>query len=206
MEPSFKALPAAKRRRILDAALQEFAAHDYKSANTDTIAARAGISKGALFYYFKNKQSLYLTLIRYLSTKVEREMHIEPPAPGADLFELMNELSAKKLPLFKSVPGLMEFSVRVFYHGGGELGALLDRYMTRMTEELFDKYFGQVDTAPFRPGCTPRQAVDLLMYLTDGYLHMEMMSGRPLSMDELFARYDQWQEMVRRFVYKEDCL
>ena len=55
----FKDLPKARRQKIMDAAMEEFAAHDYRGANTETIAARGGISKGLLFYYFKNKKSLY---------------------------------------------------------------------------------------------------------------------------------------------------
>ena len=65
MEPEFAKLPAEKRRRILQSAMEEFARSDYKSANTEIIAARAQISKGALFYYFKNKKSLYMALIRH---------------------------------------------------------------------------------------------------------------------------------------------
>lgn len=42
-------LTEEKRRRILNAALEEFAKHDYKGASTDDIAAKAGISKGLLF-------------------------------------------------------------------------------------------------------------------------------------------------------------
>ena len=52
----FKDLPKARRQKIMDAAMEEFAAHDYRGANTETIAARGGISKGLLFYYFKNKK------------------------------------------------------------------------------------------------------------------------------------------------------
>lgn len=32
---TFRTLPAAGRRAVLEAALREFAAHNYKSANTD---------------------------------------------------------------------------------------------------------------------------------------------------------------------------
>ena len=41
MAEPYRQLPAEKRRRILDAALEEFAKKDYKSASTDDIAARS---------------------------------------------------------------------------------------------------------------------------------------------------------------------
>lgn len=203
---AFLALPAARRQAVLEAALREFAAHDYKDANTEAIALRAGVSKGTLFNWFRNKQALYLSTLRYVAGRVERAMQVEPPPPGADLFDLLEEYAAKKLPVCKAMPGAVAFSVRIYYNAGGEVGRATQRFLARLTAQLYQKYFSQVDTSRFRPGFGPRQAVDLLFYLADGYLHTQLAAGRSLDMDELFAQYAQWQEMVRRFVYREDAL
>ena len=56
MAQLFSSLPDEKQQQILDAAAEVFSREDYKRASTDDIAARAGISKGLLFYYFKNKE------------------------------------------------------------------------------------------------------------------------------------------------------
>ncbi|HEV2708673.1 MAG TPA: TetR/AcrR family transcriptional regulator [Edaphobacter sp.] len=47
------------RERILRAALQEFSAHGLAGARTDAIAEAATVNKALLYYYFKNKESLY---------------------------------------------------------------------------------------------------------------------------------------------------
>ena len=47
------------RERILRAALQEFSAHGLAGARTDAIAESANVNKALLYYYFKNKESLY---------------------------------------------------------------------------------------------------------------------------------------------------
>ena len=70
MNEAFFALPEEKRQRILNAALEAFAKHEYKKASTDDIAAKAGISKGLLFYYFHNKKELYLYLLEYANEAV----------------------------------------------------------------------------------------------------------------------------------------
>ena len=77
MEDAFGRLPKEKRRRILNAALEVFAHSDYKRASAEAIAMKAGISKGLLFYYFKNKQALYeacyaLSLIHICMQRLER--------------------------------------------------------------------------------------------------------------------------------------
>ena len=41
------------------AAIEVFARHEYRHASTDDIAAKAGVSKGILFYWFRNKQEMY---------------------------------------------------------------------------------------------------------------------------------------------------
>jgi TetR/AcrR family transcriptional regulator len=51
-------------KRILDAAQEVFATYGYQGATIDEIAARAGISKPNLHYYFKRKRDLYLAVLR----------------------------------------------------------------------------------------------------------------------------------------------
>ena len=59
MNEKFLELTEEKQMRIIDAAMEVFGTNEYKHAVTDEIARKAGISKGLLFYYFKNKKSLY---------------------------------------------------------------------------------------------------------------------------------------------------
>jgi len=53
----------ATRRRILDAALAEFAAHGLAGARVDEIAARAGANKRMLYAYFGNKEDLWVAVL-----------------------------------------------------------------------------------------------------------------------------------------------
>lgn len=200
----FKDIPREKRHRILNAAMEEFAAHDYRSANTETIATRGGISKGLLFYYFKDKKSLYMTLVRHAGAMVERAMQMEPAPEGTDLFEYLDGLAGKKIAVLERMPALVQFSVRVFYDGGTQVSPAINRFLLRHTDELMEKYLSRVDTSRFRPGYTPRKAIDLLMYLMDGWMHSRMMEGRPLDVQEMFREYRGWQDMVRRYVYQEE--
>lgn len=62
--PRFYPLPAPQRAAILEAALSEFAAFGYVGASLNRIIAEAGMSKGAMYYYFDGKQDLYAQVIR----------------------------------------------------------------------------------------------------------------------------------------------
>lgn len=51
--------PEESRAAILQAAAYEFAEHGIAGARTDTIAREARVNKALLYYYFKDKETLY---------------------------------------------------------------------------------------------------------------------------------------------------
>jgi len=68
--PRFNKLPAKKRERILEAAAKEFAANGYDGASLNRILEKAGISKGAAYYYFDDKADLYATTVLHYSQEL----------------------------------------------------------------------------------------------------------------------------------------
>jgi TetR/AcrR family transcriptional regulator len=61
--PLFERLSEDKRRLILDSAAAEFARAGFAAAKVDQIAERAGISVGALYKYFGNKENCFLGVL-----------------------------------------------------------------------------------------------------------------------------------------------
>jgi TetR/AcrR family transcriptional regulator len=51
--------PEKSRAAILEAAVREFSREGIAGARTDAIADRAGVNKALLYYYFKDKETLY---------------------------------------------------------------------------------------------------------------------------------------------------
>jgi AcrR family transcriptional regulator len=80
--PSKRTLRAAERRQaIVDAALVEFSAKGFAAARLDDIAAGAGVGKGTIYLYFKDKEALFQELIR--TSIVPLVGRLGPP-PSAD--------------------------------------------------------------------------------------------------------------------------
>ena len=50
---------SAKRRQIIEGARTVFLAHGFDAASMGEIARKAGVSKGTLYVYFKNKEELF---------------------------------------------------------------------------------------------------------------------------------------------------
>jgi AcrR family transcriptional regulator len=69
------------RGEILDAALACFAARGYHETSVDDIAARAGLSKGAIYWHFAGKRELFLALVDRFSERALRELEAVADAP-----------------------------------------------------------------------------------------------------------------------------
>jgi AcrR family transcriptional regulator len=61
-----RAAKAAERRNaILKAALDEFSERGFAAARLDDVARRAGVAKGTIYLYFKDKEALFQELVRF---------------------------------------------------------------------------------------------------------------------------------------------
>jgi AcrR family transcriptional regulator len=61
--PRFAKLPLAQQARLLDAATAEFADRGYEGASLNRVLDAAGVSKGALYYYFEDRDDLYAAVV-----------------------------------------------------------------------------------------------------------------------------------------------
>ncbi|MGE5165578.1 MAG: TetR/AcrR family transcriptional regulator [Sphingobacteriales bacterium] len=59
---------AERRDSILAAALDEFSSRGFEAARLDDVARRAGVAKGTIYLYFRDKESLFQELIRAMLT------------------------------------------------------------------------------------------------------------------------------------------
>src|SRR6516164_895653 len=80
----------ARPLEILDAALAAFAERGFAATRLDDVAARAGITKGTLYLYFRNKEDLFKAVVRQeLVPNIERAelMVATAAAPAPVLLE-----------------------------------------------------------------------------------------------------------------------
>jgi AcrR family transcriptional regulator len=98
--------PEVSRGEILDAALAGFAARGYHETSVDDIAARAGLSKGAIYWHFAGKRELFLALIDRFSERALLELDAVANAPDwrsalHEVFVRVRQQFEAGLPFFK---------------------------------------------------------------------------------------------------------
>jgi TetR/AcrR family transcriptional regulator len=98
MLATFKKLPRKKQVAILDAAANVFASKGYYQANVETICRKAGISNGALYKYFKNKEDLFVSVF----DRIVRIFSIDP-----------RRFSSKDKSVYEKLQDLLNDIVRV---------------------------------------------------------------------------------------------
>ena len=62
--------PEANRARILQAAIDEFAARGFKGASMDAIAARTDTTRALINYYFGAKENLYIAVLEHVYAEI----------------------------------------------------------------------------------------------------------------------------------------
>jgi AcrR family transcriptional regulator len=95
-----KVRSAERRDAILSAALDEFSTRGFEAARLDDVARRAGVAKGTIYLYFRDKESLFQELIRAMLT------------PLVGTIEAMGEA---ELPLTVLADHIVELFVREVY-------------------------------------------------------------------------------------------
>lgn len=74
-QPRWKRRKEDRPAEIVTAALEVFAARGFAGTRLEDVAARAGVSKGTLYLYFRNKEELFKAMVRHhiLSNLAEAE-------------------------------------------------------------------------------------------------------------------------------------
>lgn len=202
--PKFLQLPPEKRRRILTAALRTFGESEYKRASTDCIAARAGISKGLLFFYFPSKKALYLYAVQTMYRFMETQVMDETARGITDFFELLAYGARCKQTILRRCPWLMDFAVRAFYSVREDVSGDVGKLIREKTRTMLADYFSHIDTTPLQPGITLERLLEMTIWMMDGYLHSLLAEGKPLDADELLAEFDRWVPLLKRMAYKQE--
>lgn len=58
-------LREARHLQILESALTTYVMHGYNGTDVDVVAARAGLAKGLIYYYYKSKQELFRSMFEW---------------------------------------------------------------------------------------------------------------------------------------------
>jgi len=121
------------RKRILDAALEVFAAQGFRGATLDQIAERAGLSKPNLLYYFDSKETMHRLLLEdLLASWLEPLRAIDPM--GEPRAEIMDYMRAK-LRMSREFPRESRLFANEILQGAPRLADFISRDLKALVDD-----------------------------------------------------------------------
>lgn len=188
-----------KRRRVLDAAIREFADRGFENASTNKIVKEAGISKGLLFHYFGSKKALYL---KALDNCIERSLdyfkknwHEGSPDPITRFFEW----SALKVRMYREYPVIYQLGVLMMTDVPLDLKPEMEARYASVYQEMMPLYLGGLDMSVFRDDVTQREALDLIL-LVANTLVKQYLDRMASAADKGFSQVDAVMQELRRYL------
>lgn len=174
--PRFSRLPQREQDALLDIAGSEFGERGYADASLNRILKKARLSKGALYYYFSDKDDLYAAVVERavarfsgqfvtpdFTPKNAREFWSGVEALAARGFELarthpaemqqlrsfQRDLRKHRKPAFENALGMVRAQFRVLVQVGQKLGCVRDDVDEELLVELLEAIDTVVDARLF---------------------------------------------------------
>ena len=202
----FFSLPEERQDLIRNSAMLEFGDNTFKKTSADSIAKRAGVSKGLLFHYFKDKRELYLYLFHYaLEVCIKKYMMITYDFGETDFFLALEMGQKVKMDMVRRCPGLFRFVMRAYYERDSLLSPHLRKGLNSLLESTSRDFLARMDLYKFKEDIDPWEVIRLLTLTAEG---MMARTGADTAeeIETLFQEYKKYADMLKRQFYKEEYL
>ncbi len=205
----FERLTEEKQKRIINAAIKEFATKGYKLASTDTIAKEADISKGALFNYFVNKKEMFKYIFEYALNITLVDFFDKVDLNEKDVIKRYKKAILVKLSLMQIYPDIFDFMTNVTIEDNIEIKPFIDEKIKEISKDSYSKIFVDIDVSVFKEGIDAQKAISIIMWTLEGYSHQLLetykrmnISLKELELEKIFKELDEYLSILKQCLYK----
>ena len=205
MNKTFENLSEEKKLRIINSAIEEFANKGYKRSTVDNIVSKAGISKGSIFQYFKNKERLYLYICDYQIKIITDEVFKQKENNGNDFFKLYKQASRVKFEILKKNPYIFKF-FKTLYSDDSQVAQKWLENILKNKDQLVLNFIGDYDKSKFRDDIDIDMAIKTIELTFDG-LSMKWMDklsyeNYESDLKSLFEEVENYINFYKKLYYK----
>lgn len=204
MNNKFYNLPVDRQEQIINGAIKVFSTSNYSNTSTIEIAREAGISKGLIFHYFKNKKELYLFLYKYCASLYTSELEKNYDSKETDFFELLLQSQHFKCEFMKEHPYVYDFVVKVYLENDIEVVDEISQYVKPINDENCKQFFEKVDLSKFKKGVDVALLFKTLLWCSDGFMRNAFKNNS--SIDEIESEFAEILKQYKENFYKEEFI
>lgn len=207
MYDNFENLNEEKRKKILEVCIHEFADKGYDKASTNSIIKEAGISKGILFHYFKNKKSLFFYILDYCIREMIEEYNKYPLTETKDIFQRISELGVIKLKIAHKYPYIVKLFMESLEKAPQDMRSEIEKKYIQISKEWMPMFFEDIDYSKFRRGVEPSKAIQIIMLFLGalGEKYLQDFRGKEhqlfLNYETIMSEYMEYMEILKYGMY-----
>lgn len=207
MLSKFFNLEQEKQERILNAATKEFAEKSYANASTNEIVKDAGISKGLLFHYFKNKKELYLFLYDYYLEVIVNDLFAKIDLDEPDIFKKYRGITFIKFELMKKHPEMFNFIRTAFEEDSPEVKVEFDKRSKDVLKSSYSRLASSIDVTRFKEGIDVQKAMNIIFWSLEAFGYQKNDQTKEIPLDQLniedfIGELDDYIELLKQAFYK----
>lgn len=181
---------ASRQREILQAAQKVFDARGYAATTMDAVAAEAGISKGSIYNYCRNKHDLFVQVFSEVIAGQEAETRelVQQGMTATEKIQRLLEFWAERMSQYQQLGRLMlEFwATAAREESDGEMAAWFAEMYARWRSLVADIVRLGVASGEFRVDGDAKVVASMILGVMDGVLVHRILGMLPQS-DERFV-------------------
>ncbi|MGH7176205.1 MAG: TetR/AcrR family transcriptional regulator [Tepidisphaeraceae bacterium] len=167
-----------RRRQLIDVATRLFASFGYDATTTAAIAKAAGITEPILYRHFKNKQELFVAIVRSVSEETLRQWQ--------EIIAHTSDPAQRIKRVCEAIPDHMKRLADAYHVLHGALSLSRDKKVLAVMREHYrqiEKFFAELivegqRSGSFRKGMDPKAAAYHLIFAGIGYAMINLNLGQ----------------------------
>lgn len=193
-----------KLERIINSGFKEFSTQTFKKASTNSIVKDAGISRGLLYHYFKDKEDLYefLTFFSFeiMITALEEKFNWGE----SDLLTRFVNVTEQKFKVMQRYPYIMDFYIQSMITK--DTDNVKRTYRERIEKFETDFYGRGVDYTLFNEDLDKEECLSIIKWtirgLGDHVIKKSLEANGDYDMEVFIQKVKKYMETFRKMMYK----
>ncbi len=156
-----------KRNKIMEICIVEFSQYGYTNSSTNRITQNAGISKGSLFKYFKNKEGLYFYILDMVTMELIADLKADATTLPLDLFERTIQYSELEFVWYIKHPEKFKLITTAFSQTDDKLRQKIENRYGLQGQDIFYEILADIDTTTLK--WDKKKTADILKWFLLGF-------------------------------------
>jgi AcrR family transcriptional regulator len=142
---TFEKTTEDRRQKVLEVAIDEFAANGYSATSINDIARKAHISIGSMYSYFASKEDLFLTIVNnayFLMEKILKDV----AENSSDVFDRVEKMLVASREFARKYPQLNQIYLDITTQALSQMSVRLSSKLEMITPNLLGSIISQAKT------------------------------------------------------------